>query len=244
MSVIRKIFKPKAVQIPRCAVVIVAAGSSMRMGMDKILAKVGGKPVIARTVSAFDASPLICEIVVVTRQESVVEVADICKEYGFRKVTKVICGGATRAQSALAGVCEVGDKIKLIAVHDGARPFVSEELITRTLAAAAEHIAAAPALKATDTIKLADEEGVVTETIDRDRALLMQTPQVFDASIIKGALTRAVELNLKVTDDCSAVEAMGVKVYTVAGDEDNIKLTRPRDILVAEQIIAERGELN
>lgn len=242
MSVLDRITRSKTPQIPKCTAVILAAGSSVRMGQDKILADLGGMPVIARTVAAFEKSPNVREIVVVTRQESIVEVADICKKYGFAKVTKVICGGSTRAESALAGVCEAAERSKLIAVQDGDRPLTTQELIARTVQAASEHIAAAPAIKPSDTIKLVDAEGAVTETVDRDGAVLMQTPQVFNASIIKGALTRAAEKGLKITDDCSAVEAIGVKVYTVPGDEDNIKLTAPRDLFLAERILADRGE--
>jgi 2-C-methyl-D-erythritol 4-phosphate cytidylyltransferase len=242
MSVLDKFRKPSSAKINKCAAVIVAAGASQRMGCDKILAEFGGMPVIARTVSVFEKCQNINEIIIVTRSESIVPVADICKKYGFQKVSKVICGGSTRAESALAGVCEVRPKTKLIAIHDGARPLVTEPLIVSVIDAAAEHIAAAPAVPATDTIKLVDEEGAVTETVDRDRAVLMQTPQVFNASIIKGALTRAAEKGLKITDDCAAVEAIGVKVYTVPGEEWNIKLTRPMDLVIAEKILADRGE--
>lgn len=137
MSVLRKFVKPKATPSPRCAAVIVAAGASVRMGTDKILTDIGGMPVIARTVAAFEESECISEIVVVARQDSIVQIADICKQYGFQKVSKVVCGGKTRAESALAGVCEVGEKTKLIAIHDGARPLVTEDLIAYTVAAAA-----------------------------------------------------------------------------------------------------------
>lgn len=241
MSVLRKFVKPTP--IPKCAAVLVAAGASARMGTDKILAEVGGMPVIARTVSVFEKAEGINEIVIVARQESLVTVADICRQYGFQKVSKVICGGATRAESALAGVSEVREKTKLIAIHDGARPLVTEELIARCIAAAAVNIAAAPGFAPTDTVKLVDGKGTVVETPDRSALMLVQTPQVFNASIIKGALTRAVETKLTVTDDCSAVEALGVAVTVVPGEADNIKLTSPRDLLLAELILKERGEL-
>jgi 2-C-methyl-D-erythritol 4-phosphate cytidylyltransferase len=243
MSVLKVFVKPKVSSVPTCSAVILAAGASERMGTDKILADLGGMPVIARTVMAFERSGYISEIIVVTRQESIVKVADICKKYDFQKVKKVICGGDTRAQSALAGVCEVNPRSRLIAIHDGARPLVRTTLIADTLAAAAENIAAAPAVRPTDTIKIVGEDGVVTETVDRNIAVLIQTPQIFESSMIKGALTRAAELNLPITDDCSAVEALGVRVHTVEGDPDNIKLTHPADMYAAERILRDRGEI-
>lgn len=242
MSVLRKFVKPRETPAPRCTAVIVAAGASVRMGTDKILSDIGGMPVIARTVAVFDKSEYISEIIVVARQDSLVQIADICKQYGFQKVSKVVCGGKTRAESALAGVSEVSERTKLIAIHDGARPLVTVDLIARTIAAAAEHIAAAPGISPTDTVKLVNENCVVEGTVDRDAVVLMQTPQVFDANLVKGALTRAVQTGMKITDDCSAVEAMGVSVFVVPGEEDNIKLTTPRDIFLAERILTDRGE--
>ena len=225
---------------PRCAAVIVAAGSSERMGSDKLTAQLGGMPVLARTLRAFENCAMITEIVVVTRADRIEEIAALCKEYGISKASKVLSGGATRVESALVGVSEVDSRRGLIAIHDGARPLVTCELIERTVLAAKEHYAAVPVIPSTDTLKAVDGKGFVVGTVDRATTFRVQTPQVFKADFIKGALTKAMEKNLPLTDDCSAVEMMGVKTVTVPGDEDNIKLTTPRDMILAEAILKAR----
>ena len=232
----------KKEETPHCSAVIVAAGSSQRMGSDKLLHNLGIMPVLARTLLVFQDCELVDEIVVVTRMEKLEEVAELCKKYRIEKASKVICGGAARMESALAGVSEVKKKAKLIAIHDGARPLVSVELIENTVRAAAKYKAAVPAIKSVDTLKLAEDGETVTGSLDRELVLRVQTPQVFDADLIKGALTFAAEKKLPLTDDCSAVELMGVKARIVPGEEDNIKLTTPRDMLFAAAILKDRGE--
>lgn len=235
-------FKKSEPKEPHCSAVIVAAGSSQRMGSDKLMMKLGEIPVLARTLQAFQSSPLVDEIVVVTRLEKLEETADLCKEYGIEKVSRVIAGGKTRTESALAGVSEVSSNAKLIAIHDGARPLVTADLILRTVYAAAEYMAAAPAVPSVDTLKAVDTEGRIIGTVDRETTLRVQTPQIFRAELIKGALTKAVEKGMTLTDDCAAAEMMGVRTKTVLGDEDNIKITAPRDMLFAAEILKERGE--
>lgn len=235
-------FKKSEKKEPHCSAVIVAAGSSQRMGSDKLMMKLGEIPVLARTLKAFQSSPLVDEIVVVTRLDKLQEIADLCKEYGIDKVSRVIAGGKTRTESALAGVSEVSSFAKLIAIHDGARPLVTADVILRTVYAAAEHMAAAPAVPSVDTLKAVDAEGCIIGTVDRETTLRIQTPQIFRAELIKGALTKAVEKGMTLTDDCAAAEMMGVRTKTVLGDEDNIKITTPRDMLFAAEILKERGE--
>lgn len=236
------LFKKSETKEPHCSAVIVAAGSSQRMGSDKLMMKLGEIPVLARTLKAFQSSPLVDEIVVVTRLDKLQEIADLCKEYGIDKVSRVIAGGKTRTESALAGVSEVSSSAKLIAIHDGARPLVTADVILRTVYAAAEHMAAAPAVPSVDTLKAVDAEGCIIGTVDRETTLRIQTPQIFRAELIKGALTKAVEKGMTLTDDCAAAEMMGVRTKTVLGDEDNIKITTPRDMLFAAEILKERGE--
>lgn len=232
----------KKEETPNCSAVIVAAGSSQRMGSDKLLHNLGIMPVLARTLLAFQDCDLVDEIVVVTRMEKIMEVAGLCKKYRIEKASKVISGGATRMESALAGVSEVKSRAKLIAIHDGARPLVSVELIERTIRAAAQYKAAVPAVKSVDSLKLVDDKDTVTGSVDREQVLRVQTPQVFEADLIKGALSYAAEKKLPLTDDCSAAELMGIKAHVVPGEEDNIKLTTPRDMLFAAAILKDRGE--
>lgn len=238
---LKKLFKRKQ-KDPHCSVVVVAAGSSERMGGDKMLMTLGAKPVIIRTLMAFQKSPMVDDIVVVTKREKITAIADMIKLYDITKVTQVISGGATRVESSLAGVSAVRRGAKLIAIHDGARPLVSQELIERVVKEANEHISAVPVLPSTDTLKRVDSRGVIVEGVDRASVFRVQTPQVFDADIIKGALTKAVEKRLPITDDCSAVDMMGFSTYTVEGDAGNIKLTLPEDMVLAEAILKSRGE--
>lgn len=238
---IRRLFRKKQ-KDPHCSVVVVAAGSSERMGSDKMLMTLGAKPIIIRTLMAFQKSPMVDDIVVVTRQEKIMALADMIKLYDISKVTQVISGGATRMESALAGVSAVRKGAKLIAIHDGARPLVTQDLIQRVVEAANEYMAAVPAVRCVDTMKQVDGNGVITGAVDRDCVVRVQTPQVFDADVIKGALTKAVEKNLPLTDDCSAMDMMGVKTHVVEGDAGNIKLTEPLDMILAEAILKNRGE--
>ncbi len=239
--ILKKIFRKKQ-KDPHCSVVVVAAGSSERMGSDKMLMTLGAKPVIIRTLMAFQKCPMVDDIVVVTKREKIMALADMIKLYDISKVTQVISGGATRMESSLAGVSAVRKGAKLIAIHDGARPLVSRELIERVVREANEHTSAVPVIPSTDTLKRIDEKGVITGSVDRASVVRVQTPQVFDADIIKGALTKAVEKRLPITDDCSAVDMMGFATYTVEGDAGNIKLTLPEDMVLAEAILKSRGE--
>ena len=229
-------------KIPPCSAVVLAAGSSVRMGNDKILSRLGEIPVLARTLRPFQECELISEIVVVTTAEKLQEVSELCREYSIGKVSKVVSGGKTRAESALTGVSEVSAKAELIAVHDGARPLVTEALIRRTVEMAARKNAAVPAIRSTDTLKTVNEDGAIVATVDRDSTWRIQTPQVFKADLIKGALTKAMKQDIPLTDDSSAIEILGVKTYIVEGDEENIKLTRPLDLLLASAILRDRRE--
>ena len=229
---------------PTCAAVILAAGNSVRMGNDKILAKLGEMPVLARTLRPFQESDAVSEIVVVTSLEKLSEVTELCREYNIGKVSKVVTGGKTRAESALTGVSEVSSKASLIAIHDGARPLVTVDLIRRTVEMAAKKNAAVPAIRSTDTLKTAGEDGAIIGTVDRETTWRIQTPQVFKAELIKGALTKAMKQGLPLTDDSSAMEILGVTTYLVEGDEENIKLTRPLDLLLAAAILRDRRERN
>jgi len=227
---------------PSCAAVVLAAGESRRMGFDKLFAPVGGVPVLARALIALEESDAIDEILVVTQSEKIVAVAELCETYGIHKARKILCGGATRAESALAGVSEADPDVDLIAVHDGARPFVTGEIIRAAVHAAALYAAAAPALAVKDTVKLAAGD-VVNDTPPRETVRAVQTPQVFKAELIKAALTNALTQALPVTDDCAAAEAIGVRPHLVPGDERNLKITTPLDLVIAEAIVrAEEAE--
>ena len=216
-----------------CSVVVVAAGSSTRMGTDKLYLDLNGIPVLARTLLAFEQCDFVDEIVLVTRQENLDKAAALCREYGIHKVEKVIIGGKTRNESALAGLSSIQRGAKLVLIHDGARPLVTEQIIYGAMHAAALYKCAAPAVAVTDTVK--EKRGdVVERTLDRNRLVAIQTPQAFVPEIIKAALTKAIREGKEYTDDCAAVEAMGVQIHLSEGSYENIKITRPADILTAE----------
>ena len=223
---------------PLCSAVIVAAGSSSRMGFDKLLADMGGRPVLVRCMEVFQQAPSISEIVVVTREELVPEAARLCQEFQLTKVTKVIRGGENRTQSARLGTLEADRDVPLIAIHDGARPFVTVKVIEDAVAQAGKNGAAAPAVPVKDTIKLT-KDGLVEQTLDRTQLYAVQTPQVFDASLIRAALQKALDDGVELTDDCAAVERLGMKVMLTAGDDRNIKLTTPVDLLLGERLAEE-----
>ncbi len=221
-----------------CAAVVVAAGSSQRMGFDKLMASVGDTPVLVHTLRSISASQSVREIVLVVREELIVPASQLCSAFGLAKVKCVVRGGKSRLESARLGTLAVSDEAELIAIHDGARPFPSIELIDAAIEAARQSGAAAPAVPVKDTIKVA-RDGVVEETLDRARLFAVQTPQVFEASLIRAALQKALDDGAAVTDDCSAVERLGMRVVLTAGDERNIKLTTPADFAAAEQLIGE-----
>lgn len=220
-----------------CGAVIVAAGSASRMGgIDKIMAPLGGEPVIKRTVRQFQECEAIREIVVVTRPDLIIPVMDLCHE--FSKVKAVVAGGDSRDASVTMGMNTLSAKCKLVAVQDGARPFADWQLIDRVVRAANTYGAAAPAIAVKDTVKVV-RGGIVKETPDRSALKAVQTPQVFDFDLLRGALKKARQDGVTLTDDCSAVEHMGMSVKIVEGDEKNIKITTPLDLKIAELIMEE-----
>lgn len=234
--------KQKQVKVITTAVVV-AAGSATRMnGVDKVLVELQGRPLLAYTLEALERCELIHEIIVVTREDLMVDVGKLCKAFSIEKASKVMVGGTERSDSVLAGIREARDDATLIAIHDGARPFVSQEVLYQVLATATRTNAAAPAIPVTDTIKKASD-GLVSETLDRDTLFAVQTPQVFEASLIKNALTQAVDEKAVLTDDCSAVERLGMTVTLTTGSTENIKITTPLDLILAQGILDHRQEV-
>lgn len=243
MGFFRKVQKIQDMTRPRCAVIVAAAGHSVRMGQDKLFMELGGVPVLQRTLAALDQAELVQEIVVATSAENLLPVADLCSRSALRTSVKVVEGGATRTESVLCAAVECDAKTELIAVHDGARPLITPEQVDDMIRWGHKTLAAAPAVPVTDTVKIADEKGRVLSTPDRKTLFAVQTPQVFQADMLKAALQSALAAGIQVTDDCSAVERMGKEVYLVPGDPCNIKITTPVDIAVAEAILRQRGQI-
>ena len=229
----------KVIPCKSCGAVIVAAGSARRMGgVDKIMAELEGEPLILRTVRAFQETAVIGEIVIVTRPDLIVPISDLCQRAGLHKVSLVVAGGETRQASVSQGLGSLTKGTQLAAIADGARPLVSPQLIDRVVRAANTFGAAAPALPVKDTVKEA-AEGFVVRTPDRETLRAIQTPQVFDYDLLRVALEKAERDKAQVTDDCSAVERLGMKVKLVEGEERNFKVTTQLDLLLARAMLQE-----
>lgn len=226
---------------PHCTALVAAAGASSRMGgVNKLLEPLDGIPVLVRTLTVLQAAAEIDEIIVATREEDLVEVSRLCRTYGITKCAKVVRGGESRAHSVLLAALEASPEAALLAVQDGARPLLSPELVNCVVTAAARCGAAAPAVPVKDTIKVVRADGAVEQTPERETLRAVQTPQVFEASLLKAALQSALEAGFPVTDDCSAVERLGKVVFLVEGEEENLKITTPLDMILAEAILSAR----
>ena len=237
---ITKITRParRLLKLKYCGAVIVAAGSASRMGgIDKVMAMLGGEPMVVRTVRQFQNCDAIREIVIVTREDLLIPISDLC--HGFDKVKAVVVGGKSRDESVWQGLNALSDRVKLVAVQDGARPFADWQMIDRVVRAANTYGAAAPAIPVKDTIKVV-KGGIVSSTPDRSQLQAVQTPQVFDFDLLRGALQKAKADGAAITDDCSAVERLGMSVRIVEGDERNIKITTPLDLKIAELLLEEQ----
>ena len=239
-SVLKRLFD-RGKDPPGCSVVIAAAGSSQRMcGDDKLYLNINGAPVLAHTLIAFQRNTGVSEIIVVSREECFELVSGICKKHGITKALRIMKGGDTRLDSVMNGVFAVSKNAKLIAIHDGARPCIDPGIIDATIAAAEKHNAAAPAISVIPTLKKV-RDGVIVETVDRQELFEIQTPQIFDADIIKAALTKVKKENIDVTDDCMAVELLGFPIHVTEGSSSNIKLTTSDDLILADAILSNRG---
>jgi len=226
---------------PRCAALVAAAGSSNRMGgIDKMLEPLDGIPVLARTLIALQSAQRVDEIIIATKEESLVEISQLCHTYGITKCSKVVRGGESRVHSVFLAAMEVSPETKLLAVQDGARPLVTPELIDHVISAAAKCGAAAPAIPVKDTVKVVMADNAVEKTLERSNLRAVQTPQVFDAGLLKAALQSALEDEAAITDDCSAVERLGKVVFLIEGEETNLKITTPIDLVLAEAILHAR----
>ena len=226
----------------KCAAVIVAAGSAERMqGTDKIMADLGGEPLIAATIRAFESCDDVVQIVVVTRPDLCEPISELCVAKHFSKVTRVCEGGETRAASVQKGLERVSDKCGLVAIHDGARPLVPVRVIHDAIRKAAKFSAAAPVIPVKDTVKVV-RGGMIESTPDRSTLYAVQTPQVFDRKLYRAALEQALGGKGTFTDDCSVAEAYGVKIIVTQGSEENLKVTTPEDLVLVRALYAERNK--
>ena len=218
--------------------IIVAAGSSRRMGFDKLSAPVAGIPVIEHTIDAFEQANSVADIIVVTREDRLAEFEKLTQG----KVREVIAGGEHRQDSVRAGLQHLNPETKYVAVHDAARPLVTPEQIERVFAECQQHGAAALAEPASDTLKRADKNLQVTGSVDRNQLFIMQTPQVFERKLLEEAYAAVLAKKLRITDEVSAIEHLGRKVVLVPNEDSNFKITYERDLPLAEFILRRRLE--
>lgn len=231
-------------QRKRVAAVIAAAGEGRRMGgqLEKQFMLLAGRPLLWHTLQTFQISPWIQGVVVAVPKHRVGFVwEDMVRPGGFSKVLEVVEGGAERQESVRRGLCCIGDGWDIVMVHDGARPLITAELIARCVEQTMIWGATVAAVPATDTIKEVDPQGFVDRTHPRERLWMVQTPQTFRYHWIKAAHDRAWREGFSGTDDSSLVERLGVKVRVVKGSYENIKVTTPADLRLAEEILLRRG---
>ncbi len=220
--------------------VIVSAGNSSRMGgINKQFLEIGNMSVIARSIKAFQDCSHIDEIVVVTRAADIEAIRETVEKYGFSKVAKIVEGGATRQLSVYNGVCACYEKADFVAIHDGARPLVTEKVIADTLSMAIDCGVATTGVRVKDTLKVVNELNDIISTPDRSVMRAVQTPQIFSKSLYLNAVEN-VPNSKDFTDDCMLIEANGGTVKFVDGDYENIKITTPEDIALAESYLARR----
>lgn len=219
--------------------IVPAAGRGRRMGshINKQFLNLKGVPILARTLQTLDEFHLIDEIFVVCVEDEI----NFCEEniilpYGFKKVKGIVPGGARR-QDSVANALATIDNAEYILVHDGARPFLTQDLLTRVIQGAQLHGAAGLAVPVKDTIKLVDGEGFISHTPDRSQLWAMQTPQVFRAQILKQAYDKAAKDGFHGTDDSSLVERLGYRIKIIDGTYNNIKVTTPEDLIIGERIL-------
>ncbi len=222
----------------KLGVVLVAAGSSRRMGFDKILTPVAGEPLIRHALRAFEQCEDVREIVVVCALER--EAGVRAAGGDARKIVAIVPGGASRQESVAAGLAALGD-VEFVAVHDAARPLVTPALIGRCLEEARAHGAAGAAEPVTDTLQRADAAGNCAEVVEREGLWRMQTPQIFRRTDLRRAMDAAAAAGASVTDETSAVRRLGGKVFLVANFDWNFKVTFPRDVVLAEFILQSRA---
>ncbi len=235
--------RPK-MEKPYVSAVVPAAGFSTRMeGLDKQLEVLDGTPVLAHTLEALSYSDWIDELVVVTRSDMIPAVLELVKDFEILKVRSVVAGGETRQQSVWKGIQAVSPQTAYVAIHDGARPLVGQQVIAESVIEAIRYGAAAAAVPVVDTIKVANSDKMIDHTPDRSKLYAVQTPQVFRLDRYKEAMEMAKNQGKDYTDDCQMLEAIGQQVYLSSGEYTNLKITTPTDLLMAQLILEQTKEM-
>ncbi|MCX5748998.1 MAG: 2-C-methyl-D-erythritol 4-phosphate cytidylyltransferase [Candidatus Saganbacteria bacterium] len=219
---------------------IIAAGglgTRMRSPDGKLFIEICGKPVLGLTIKAFENSEIIDDIILVVALDEIEKARKLKEREGYKKIRHIIQGGASRQASVYNGLQVVSDDTDIVVIHDGARPFVTKEIILEAVSETRAHRAVIVGVPVKDTIKTVKDDRLVSNTLDREILWQVQTPQVFDFKLIKEAYERANRLDIQATDDARLVERLGEKVKMISGSYDNIKITTPEDLMIAEAIL-------
>lgn len=225
----------------RVIAVVPAGGTGKRMGAGapKQFLMLGGVPLMVHALRALERAPSVTEVVlVVPKEEQARALSEVVERHGLKKVLKVVPGGATRQESVHHGLHEVGEDVEIVMVHDAVRPFVTPDLIERSIEAARKHGGAIAAVPMKDTPKQAGPDGLIQRTLDRHELWLAQTPQTFRRALVVEAYRKAEIEHVHGTDDAALVERLGHKIGLVEGSWENIKITTPEDMILAEAILA------
>ena len=223
----------------KISAIIAGGGSGKRMQSqeNKLFIEIGGTAILAMTTAVFESAEIINEIIITVPAEDIERTKNLIKQYSFKKVTQVIAGGPARQASVFNGLQAVSADTDTVVIHDGARPFVTEEIIARAIDVTKTCKAAVVGMPVKDTIKTVNGDGFIASTMDRNLLWQAQTPQVFDAALIKDAYAKAQKSGFQATDDSSLVERLGESVKMIPGSYENIKITTPEDIITAEAIL-------
>lgn len=215
--------------------IVAAGGSGTRMGtgINKLFLEISGIPVIVHTLNALQNCDEVDEIIISAKEEEIIKIKDLVSEFSVAKVKTIVKGGKTRGESVLSAAREVSDDAEIVMIHDGARPFVTEKILTETIESARKNGAAACGVKPKCTLKSVDG-GFITGTVDREKTVEIQTPQVFKKELFDKMYSQSIDVINSATDDCILAEKTGAKIAITEGSYKNIKITTPEDIEIAE----------
>ncbi len=216
--------------------IVAAGGSGTRMGasVNKLFLEVNDVPVIAHTLSVLETSEVVSEIIIAAREEEIIYISELVSVFGITKVKAIVKGGATRAESVLSASKEVSPACDLVMIHDGARPFVTDAILVETAKKAEKFGAAACGVKPKCTLKSINDKGFITDTVNRERTIEIQTPQVFKKELFDKMYSLDIEILKRATDDCILAEKCGAEIFVTEGSFKNIKITTPEDMEIAE----------
>lgn len=221
--------------------IIVAAGTSTRVGFDKLFAPIAGRPVVMYSIDAFEHTACVGEIIIVARKSATDRLQDLIAQAKIRKVRAIIPGGKRRQDSVQAGLNEISETAQFVAVHDAARPLITPREIERVFAEARKSGAAALAAPVSDTLKVGDQRQRVVGSIERSNVFAMQTPQIFARKLLVDSYRRATQDHAVLTDEVSAIQNSRGEVVIVPAEDHNLKITYASDLSVAENILAGRS---